>query len=453
VSVQGVGTKAEGWETANANGEFAIAPVFAGQYKLKFSDSSNAEQWAYGKVKEDQADVIVVEPNRNTTVVDTQLAPSEIRVTAVDTKTGRKLTDFCASRGETEVCTTTGEALLTNVPQGAQEIDVYSRDGYLHNEWVTVDVGPGTAEVTVKLRAAGVLSTLVVDRATGEPVEGVCLAPTAVGAPLLPDGYGDCSDATGKVRVDRLDAGAYNVFAHPAEETGLGAQWVGWTGGTGDSTLARIVTVRTGVTTSFPTIKLDRAGAITGTMTSAATGKPAEDGYVSVGSYNPGAGASGGAEVDENGHFTLGGLGPYPWPLYLTASGHAPQWSGAKANRLFATRVKVTTGSTVTFNPVMAVGSEVTGVVRDRQGQPMPNSYIFAHNALTQENAGVNWGADGTYRMLVMGPQLIKLEYDISRGDDESLHGWLGGADFAHARPILVAPNGSRTVDITVPVG
>jgi 5-hydroxyisourate hydrolase-like protein (transthyretin family) len=453
VTVEGVGTGAHASQNTNADGEFAIAPVFAGKYKARFSDGNGAEQWAYGKTKEAEADVIVVEPGKDSVVDDALLAPGSIRVTATDATTGRALTDFCASRGESRACTTTGEALLKDVPRGSQEINVFSADGYLHDEWVTVDVGAGTTDVAVALHAAGAITALVVDRSTGKPVADVCFAATPVGSPILPDGYGDCSASDGKVRLGRLDGGAYNLFARPSEESGLGAQWVGWSGGTGDPNLARIVPVRTGTAASVPTIRLDRAGSITGLMTSAATGAPIKYGYVSTSAYNSGAGPSGGTEVDENGHYTLDGLGPYPWALHLTAEGHAPQWSGAKANRLSATKAKVTAGRTVTFNPVMAVGTELTGVVRDRKGRPLQDSYVFAYNAVTREDAGSSWDSDGTFRMLVMGPQLIKLEYDISHGDNPSINGWLGGADFAHATPILVSPRGSRTVDITVPIG
>jgi hypothetical protein len=163
-------------------------------------------------------------------------------------------------------------------------------------------------------------------------------------------------------------------------------------------------------------------------------------------------GPSGGSDTDGTGRYRLDQLGPYPWALYLTASDHAPQWSGGAPTRGLAATVTVAAGRTTTFDPALAVGTEVTGTVRDSRGQPLPNATVFSYNAASRETAGSGWGEDGRYRMLVMGPQSIKLEYHVSRGDEaDPIEGWFGGsADFAGARPVDVPEAGASTVDITV---
>jgi hypothetical protein len=156
-------------------------------------------------------------------------------------------------------------------------------------------------------------------------------------------------------------------------------------------------------------------------------------------------------DTDDEGRYRLDGLGPYSWALNLTAPGHAPQWSGAQANRLFATKVKVTADRTATFNPAMAVGNEVVGKVTDSSGSLLPNSYVFAYNALTHDFMGGDWAEDGEYRALVMGPQLVKLEYYVFPEEGE-LNGWYDrAADFEHAKPVLVPRTGTKTINITVP--
>jgi hypothetical protein len=78
-------------------------------------------------------------------------------------------------------------------------------------------------------------------------------------------------------------------------------------------------------------------------------------------------------------------------------------------------------GSPEVFHPVVQLGTVVTGVVRDSKGAPLANSRVFADNALTNAGMGAGLAADGTYTMLVMGPQWIKLQYVVSRDGAESL--------------------------------
>ena len=58
------------------------------------------------------------------------------------------------------------------------------------------------------------------------------------------------------------------------------------------------------------------AGSISGRLTVQRGGQAAAHGWVGITAFEPTLGRAFGAEADADGRYTLGGLGPYQWPLY-----------------------------------------------------------------------------------------------------------------------------------------
>src|SRR5690606_34625219 len=188
------------------------------------------------------------------------------------------------------------------------------------------------------------------------------------------------------VEIDR--GGTYQFLAWPRDAEGYGAQWVGHHGGTGFQLAAARVTVAEGGVASAPVVRMDPAGTITGTVT-LPDGTPATSGSVRIGNdpFNVGGGL-GGVPIDEQGHYTIDGLGPYEWPLLFEVFGHAAQWSGGSPDRHPADRVAVVAGATTTYDQQLDQGTEVTVSI------DLGDAFLVARNARTGDRVGV-WFAAG----------------------------------------------------------
>jgi hypothetical protein len=416
-----------GFARTGADGRFRVE-VFPGRYKLLFNtpDFSRFQYITGAKTFED-ATTFTVEAGRDTTVTDRVLPTGEVRVTAVDARTGARIADFCAGAEAASGCSGgSGEVRLTGVVAGPTSVFAYAEDGSYHGESVTTTVvGNASVDLTVRLRPAAVIQTVVRDTVSGQPVEGVCVQYIPVPRPSLGDSTPFCSDAAGVLRLGPLDGGSYKLFVRPSSESGYGMQWVGPNGGTGDHAKARTVRAVEGTVTRAPDIKLDRAGTIAGRVTAAADGAPIVNGLVSLASFHPGAGPAIAVQTGPDGRYEMPGLGPYDWPLLFLAQGKPNQWSGAKANRLAAQKIRVTIGGTTQFDAAMVDGATITGRTSTEGG------WIIATNVLTGDRMGAAEGINGRYTMEVLGVQVVQMS---------------GGGP---KTPLVVVPRqGTRTADL-----
>ncbi|MEE6309197.1 carboxypeptidase regulatory-like domain-containing protein [Plantactinospora veratri] len=431
------------------DGEFRVPALLAGTYQVSFTVGEQT-QYYRGRLSAADANPVVIRGGEPTRITEKQLGTGSIRITAVDAVTGAPVGRFCVQ----SQCGS-GSVTLHDLPKGAHDLNLYTEDGSYHNkDLLGVRVGVGqTTERTVKLRPAAVITTTVVDRATGRPVSGVCVAAFRPRQAALQDGYGNCSDSAGRIRVGRLNGGEHRLFVNPRGST-YGRQWVGPDGGTGDERQAAVVTATVGQTVTAPQIKLDRAGTVTGRITDAATGAPIKDAFVSVLTAHPGVGV-GDAHPDADGRYTLARLGPYEWPVVVHAYGYASQWSGGGApSRYTATPVRVTAGGSVTNDVAVAAGSEVAGSFTNADGVPFESGYVIARNAETGDVAGSVWMSGGHFRMRVTGPQRVYFTYDVTFQAEEHLNGTyrVTNPDGTRTVPRFKVPaSGTLTVDLVVP--
>lgn len=434
----------------NANGVFRVPALLAGTYQVSFSDGE-WHQYFRGKLSPEDATPVVVNGGAATRANDKLLGTGSVRITAVDAVTGAPVAEFCAY----SECSSDGSGVVTvgDLPKGRHDLYVYTENGAYHSKELTgVRVRAGEiTEKTVKLRPAAIITTTVVDRATGQPLANVCFSAYLPKQARLADGYGDCSDTTGRVSVGRLKSGSYRLFAFP-RNTAYGRQWVGPDGGTGDERQAAVVVATAGQTVTGPQIKLDRAGTITGRVTDAATGAPIENAFISVLTAHPGVGA-GDAYPDADGRYTLERLGPYEWPVIVQSYGYASQWSGGAPSRYTATPVTVTAGSSATHDVALTAGSEVTGTVTNADGVPFSYVRIIAYNAETGDVAGVADTSQPQFQMRVTGKQRVYFTYEVDfQGEYLSGRYTVTNPDGTKSVPRFVVPaSGTLTANLVVP--
>ncbi|NUT37220.1 MAG: carboxypeptidase regulatory-like domain-containing protein [Hamadaea sp.] len=324
--------------TTDAAGNYAVDQLFvASGYKVFFSDwDIHLNQWAYGKLSAATANTFAVTAGATTTVNDKQLATGSVKVTAKDSVTGAAIGSFYASiRDDLSGSTTTGSLTVGSVPVGTHTIEAWSQGYNWGSASVTVTAGQ-TASATVTLVPKAKVKVKVIDRITGAPLAGVIVLPMKSTRFAMPDGIGERTAADGTLTVEMGTPGVYQLFAFPKTGSGYGAQWVGATGGTGFQTKARSFLIANGQTVDGVVIKMDKAGTITGKVTSA-TGAPIKYGTATMApqAYHSGGGF-GEVGIAADGSYTINFLGPYTWPLLLSAQNHAMQWSDGTGYRYHA---------------------------------------------------------------------------------------------------------------------
>ncbi|NUR70581.1 MAG: hypothetical protein HOU81_07155 [Hamadaea sp.] len=187
---------------------------------------------------------------------------------------------------------------------------------------------------TIRVRRAAAISTAVRGDTGGHLPSLVCID---VARPLsLTSGgterYCSSPDTAGRVTFGLIPPGPMQLLV---SSNLYSIQWLGPNGGTGDQRQASVVTGVAGQIVAAPDIQIPVSmTSISGTIVSAATGKPIPDVCPRVVGI-----PSGLASVtcsDANGIYYVGNLGPYQWPLVVSAYGYAVTWSGGAGNRFDA---------------------------------------------------------------------------------------------------------------------
>ncbi|WP_148803603.1 hypothetical protein [Micromonospora sp. MP36] len=457
VDVVAADSSYHGYEQLDESGQLSIE-VPANDFKISISPAygdpdmpdNTLRQWVPGKTTYAQADTYRVTAGGTMEVAERLLPPSPITVKARDADTGAPITRVCVFVDPRRSGCGEPEMTVSGLVPGPQTLRVYTEDGnYLATD-ASVTVVEGGATAVVDLTPAAHLETTVVDATTGAPVAGACATVAPAGTGELP-GIGplSCADETGRLRLDLIEAGSWNLFVRPADGSPYGAQWVGKTGGTGEPARARTVKLAAGQTVTVPPVRLDRAGIITGTVTSAATGAAVTSGVVSLAQAEGLSHLRWGTSLDGQGRYRLDWLGPYQWPLLFNTDDHARQWSGGVPVRGQAKLVAVRAGATTGYSPALKAGTLLTGRVTAPEGGLVVADLTF-HSADTGEVVGEVWDYDGEYQARVLGGQDITVAWRWSP-TFVRYAGWYDGASgTGSAKRVAVPRTGTVALDIGV---
>jgi hypothetical protein len=449
-----------GETSTDADGDYQVS-AFPGSYNVSFSnpDPDYRQQFAHGSLTQADAAVVAVTAGQDVVVNDSELATGTVTVTATNANSGKLISNFCAYVDGQEGCTTTGKAVVSNVRQGHQEVDIaLSNRLYLYAQPVYAQVTAGqNVSVTEAFSPGEVVKSKVVDSATGKPIEGACVyVADGTSDPFFENSGSNCSDSAGNIAVGPLTPGhTYSLLVWAPRPSTYGDQWIGKNGrGTGLEHGAMVITASKGKTLTLANIQMDRAGSITGKVTSAVTGKALVGAGVGVNTFRPGSGDGGDiVNTDATGHYTLTNLGPYQWPVFSMAENYADVWSGGVGNRYQATTVQVTSGATATYNVAMKAGPILSGTALKADGTPIAGGgYIVVYDAASGDIMGFTWAnGDGTFSLPVTGTQNIRVAYWFDE-DTTGYNGWYGGPTSATATVFRMSVSGS-TINILLQPG
>ncbi len=458
VMVMLVDSGSPNYATTDDDGRWSLSGVYPGDYQVSFiSPDWKREQWAYGKGSPADADLIKVAPGASVTVDDKWVPGATLVVNAVDATTGAPVQNFCVwvfAPRDGSGCSDGSQVTIENQPGGTFPVSVSPGAGssYLRPADVPVRLVPGeTTTITVQLEQGGTVAITATSRATGAAVGDTCFIFKQIGDGYLGEGYGDCTDGTGKATTQALTPGTYEMFA--VAPNGYGHQWVGRTGGTGDQRAAARIVVKAGQTVKAPKVLLDRPGTITGVV-SDATGKPLSGADVAYSAWGD-AGPNWNTRTDAQGRYRINELGPYGWPLLFSAAGHPREWSGHKGNRFRAELVPVVAGGSTTYNFAMAaVTAKLQGTV-SVPAAPQASWRIYVRNAVTGDQMGSfdssAAGAGGAYSLPLIGAQPVKIAWGFYGDDVEWTEGWHdNAADFATATRVNIPASGTRKVNLVL---
>jgi carboxypeptidase family protein len=443
--------------STDSSGQYTLT-VFPGSYTVAF-DTQHGTQWATGRSSGALADPIVVGAGA-TVVADDVLKPyGSIVVTAVDRRSGAPLMSFCAYVGFVfpATCTDTGTVTLSDLLPGRYQVSAYPPQGTPEEfliDSVAAEVTSGAAaSVRMPVTPGGSVSTVITDGATGAPVADACLELLPTERPMIGFGSGYCSDASGKVRIPLVAPGSYYAFVIVRDGV-HGDQFVGPNGGVGTLKKASVIKVKIGESVSLKPVRLDPAGSISGTVTDEVTGQAVTNGWVGLTPFNAGAGPGGlDVQIDRQGRYTIGGLGPYAWSLWFSGPGvYAGEWSGDTSNRDKALGIRVRVGETTRYDTALGAGTVVTGQVFGPTGVEADSARVTLVSTTGDElAAGDMYLSVRSYTARVKGPVRVKVEYSAMVGAQE-YDGWVGGTGIADASTIFIPAGGQVTYDLTATV-
>ncbi|MEU5669491.1 hypothetical protein ABZ749_03790 [Micromonospora sp. NPDC047753] len=452
-----------GQVVSDADGNFRFASVPVGTYKIQYGFLGRF-QWSHQKLGYSTADVVTVASGVTTTTPEEQmLLPGVVEVLATDAVSGGPVNAYCAGvRPYDQQCgATDGRIRLANLESGTFTLELRSSDG-LHAAQEVKNVKVTLGQITtveVALRPTTAITTTVVDRASGAPVPNVCVAALSltfgsVDSDTCEWGL-NYTDEQGRVSIGELKPGEYTLLALPADEV-HGMQWVGRRGGVGRQYDALRVDGQAGLLSTVPTVKLDPAARITGTIRDTETGQPLTNGCAAVLPTRQGSGAPGVGPfcADSDGTYTVPNLGPYDWPLefshyYDYIESYAAVWTGNASDRKTAATTRAGTDLPgVADISLGKTGPRLSFAVTSADGQPYNGWFAGeVYNARTGDLVK-EYSFNGQRVIEGLTDQSVKVRYVPN---PPWVGGWYGGSDLASARGVALRDGANKKITIVLP--
>lgn len=312
--------------------------------------------------------------------------------------------------------TTTGRGgrySLTGVPDGSFQVLFFGGCGNTESvapqfypqsptsvfaKTITFKPNTVTPNVDARMLPGGAIAGTVTDTA-GHRLSRICVSTESTQGQLETSvDTGTATAQNGRYLVQDLAPGAYDL--------GLGCGGYGFQfyPGTPNPLAAGLISVNPGTTTRVASVRLGRAGSITGRVTTKA-GRPIP--FVCVQVALAGTGPTfyvGFGGTDGNGHYNVDGLAPARYLVQFVNCGPnrqlAPQWYRRAATTGAATPVKVRSGRTSAgINGVLTDGGSITGLVAGPTGKPANAICVIAFSQQAQYAVSSQTGKAGRYRL------------------------------------------------------
>ncbi len=288
----------------------------------------------------------------------------------------------------------------------------------------------------------GVISGTVTN-SSNAPLAGICVAASANGGFI--GGTPAITSALGQYKVIGLSPAGYTV------QFGTGC---GNNGNYLPANYPSTVTVTYGQTKTGIDVQLPTGPIVSGTVTSASTGKPipgicvglnssSANNYVSLTAVTGTAGTyridqipTGTYEVQFNGG--CGNAGSYSPQAYDNASEFLPQ------------PITVTAGQSLTgIDAAMQPGATIAGTVKSQAGRGLSGICVYAYGPAT-ENAGQGTTTDGRYTVANLPPGQYLVSFGPGCGNNADLAGVSFGSQVS--LPLVSAPPGTTSgIDAVLP--
>jgi len=316
---------------------------------------------------------------------------ASISGTIVGADTGSAPDYACVTAWEAEThdwagdnCTFDGAYSITGLPAGSYKLEFDDYSGVYLHQWYdghadfddadVVDVADGAAVTGIDftVHPAAWIHGVIADRATGDPIVGICADAIMLDGDSPPGGAANnCTDEEGQYALRGLPVGDYKIVFRTWGTPYLEQ----WAVSKPDQESADVV--HAALEGTELNDQLDRGAVISGTVTDAASGAPL---FEVCGSARPSPDSefSGGFGcTDEDGHYTMNAVLPGTYHLEFNdeTGGHVPFHSGP-----------VDVPGDITYDVAMSAGASIKGVVRDaRTGVVVPKVCAEIYDAATGE--------------------------------------------------------------------
>ncbi|MCP3958891.1 MAG: hypothetical protein GY719_13650 [bacterium] len=275
---------------------------------------------------------------------------------------------------------------------------------------VAVSLGATTAGIDFALGSGGVITGSVTDATTGDPISSVLVAIYDTEGRYVDD---DRPDSSGVYRLGGLISGTYFALVHPFNSNYGNEIYddLPCIPGACDPTTGTAIAVSLGATTSGIDFALERRGAISGTVTDAATGAPVSAGRVRV--WNASGNSVGSDFLDSSGSYSVGGLeaGTYFAATDLFDGGYVDELfedlpCGSGCVPTTGTPIMVSLGAVTSgIDFTLERNGAISGIVTlSSTGEPVSGLRVEAFGSAGTFANATTTGASGIYTLSNLGP-------------------------------------------------
>lgn len=454
------------------DGRYETGRLPAGSYVVLFyAECGNTGNWVgqvYNNASFLKPTLVNIHRGKTTSGIDATLRLGGEISGTVTNSSGAKLSGICVEpvgSGKTFAAilvssfSQRGTYHLRGLPAGPYKINFIPCDtsaAYAEVWWPHAATEQAAKTIRLKQRevlghvnevipVGGVISGTVTN-SSNAPLAGICVF-AAPGANSV--NYGGqifTTNANGQYKIIGLSPGGYTIQF----QTGCGnnGNYLG-------ANYPDVVTVTYGQTKSGVNVEMPTGGIVSGTVTSAATGKPVRGICVSLTAtsptsayYNPGAttGAAGTYKFNQipTGTYYVqfsggcGNPGSYSPQSYDNASAFVPQ------------PITVTAGQTITdVDAAMQPGASIAGTVKAQGGRGLSGICVYA-NGPDAYSEGAGTSRDGRYTVANLLPGQYQVSFFTGCGNN----GDLAGVSFGSQSnpPLISVPVGTTSgIDAVLP--